>query len=128
MFKLKREQNKAKFECLITKRFQERVLRIPYRTENSPNSSSKFIAGSKAKGATRSNFTRWQLDKKPITRQSRGSLFADGFMVKSNLPVDPSVNGHGLFGQFIILFSPNLYNPRCLGDPRSITILSSYQN
>jgi len=93
-----------------------------------PHNQSKFTAGSKAKGAARTDFARRQTGKKPTSGRSGGSLFAEAFTVEPKFAARPGGNGDGLFGRFTPRPTPDPGNPGCAGGPRSITVLSGQRN
>ena len=94
---------------------------------SSPSSQpSKFSAGSKAKGAAKTDFARRQTTNKPTSGKSSGTIFAEAFTAKPNFPARPG--GNGLFGQFSPRPTPDFSNPGCGGGPRSVTVLSGQQN
>ena len=89
----------------------------------------KFTAGSKAKGAARSDLARPQPGKKPTSGRSGGSPFAEAFTTEPNFPARPGVNnGDGLFGRFTPRPTPDPLNPGCAAGPRSTTVLSGQRN
>jgi hypothetical protein len=97
------------------------TLKIPHGGDGNSSQPSKFTAGSKAKGAARTDFARRQTGKKPTSGRSGGSPFAEAFTVEPKFPARPGGNGDGLFGR-----DPR--NPGCAGGPRSITVLSGQRN
>lgn len=99
------------------------ILIIPPGGDN----PGKFGPGSKARGAAKSNFARRQTTgtgKKPTSGRPGGIGFAQAFTVKANLPARPGQNRDGLLGRFSGQPTPDPYNTRCGGGPRSITVVS----
>lgn len=104
------------------------TVKIPHGGDGNSGQTSKFTAGSKAKAAARRDFARRQTGKKPTSKRSGGSSFADAFTVERTFPARPGGNGDGLFGRLMPRPTPDPQNPGCAGGPRSITSLSGQHN